>query len=268
MRIEVPCPAKINPFLAVGPPDANGYHPIRTVLQAVSLFDTLILDDEAEPGFFCDDPELPNENTVTKAMRLVGELSVVPAMRVELIKRIPSEAGLGGGSSDAGGYLRTINRFLAAPIAQSHLQDMAVAIGMDTPFFLIGGRARGDHYGEMITPLEDLPEQWYVIAKPKVGSASGSAYRALDALEYPFRDYSEAVDELYNDFERVAPCESLDLIEQLRSRGCRNAGLTGSGSAVFGLADDESQAKAISSGIANSFVAQNLPPFQRTQLKT
>lgn len=258
MRLEVLCPAKLNPFLAVGPPDANGYHPIRTILQAVSLYDTLILDDSLEPGFSCDDPCVPAENTVTKAMRLVSEIAMVPPMRVELIKRIPSEAGMGGGSSDAAGYLRTINRFLPVPISAAHLQDIAIAIGMDTPFFLTGGRARGDHYGEVLTPLPDLPEQWYVIVKPEIGMSSGAAYRALDALPpYPFLDYPEG-DELYNDFERVAPCECLDLMELLQLRGCSAAGLTGSGSAVFGLAASEAAAHEIAALFTNSFVAKNI----------
>lgn len=257
MRIEVFCPAKINLFLSVGPLDRLGYHPIRTILQAISFGDTLILDEDAEPGFVCADPHVPAENTVTKAMRLVGEISVVPPMRVELVKRTPSEAGLGGGSSDAAGYLRAINRFLPAPIADDHLMDIAVAIGMDTAFFMVGGRCRGDHYGEVLTPLP-VPDEWYVIAKPDVGSGSGAAYRKLDALSYEFREFPDH-DELYNDFERVAPCESLDLIERLVTLGCRDAALTGSGSAVFGRVSGEDQARQIADQIdSQTFVARSL----------
>lgn len=258
MRLEIACPAKLNPFLAVGPIDSHGYHPIRTILQAVSLFDTLILDDEAEPGFFCSAPDVPPENTVTKAIRMVSEISVVPPLRVELIKRIPSQAGMGGGSSDAAGFLRAINRFLQAPISRAHLMDAAVAVGMDTAFFMVGGRARGEHYGEVLTPLPDGPEQWFVIVKPEVGMPSGAAYRALDSKQpFEFREFP-AGDELYNDFERVAPCECLDLIEVLRSRGCTAAGLTGSGSAVFGLASSREEGERIAGQFPGAVCAQSL----------
>lgn len=259
MRVVVRCPAKVNPFLSVGRPDARGYHPIRTILQAVSLFDELVLDDEAEPGFFCDAPDVPAENTVTKALRLVSEFSVVPPLRIELTKRIPSEAGLGGGSSDAAGLLRSINRFLPAPIPPEMLMDCAVAVGMDTAFFLIGGRARGEHYGEELTALPDREPEWLVIAKPAVGMASGPAYRALDEKEFPFLDFPSD-DVWYNDFERVAPCECLDLIERLQVLGCDRAGLTGSGSAVIGRAASERQANEIASklGAHWSSVARTL----------
>lgn len=260
MRIEVQCPAKVNPFLAVGPVDSHRYHPIRTVLQAVSLYDTLVIDSSGEPGFYCRDPDVPAANTVTKALRLVSEITTLPPLRLELTKRIPSQAGLGGGSSDAAGLLRNINRFLPAPIPADQLMDMAIAVGMDTAFFMIGGRCRGEHYGEVLTPMA-VPDEWYVIVRPNIGCASGDTYRRLDELSYEFRDFPNG-DEFYNDFERVAPCESLELIDRLLTLGCDRAGLTGSGSAVFGrVVTQEEGWRAAGDLGGQAFVALALPSF-------
>lgn len=243
MRVTVPCPAKVNLFLAVGKPDARGYHPLRTIFQAVGLYDTLTLDDEAEPGFFCHGMELPAENTVTKTLRMLSEYALIPPLRIELEKQIPHEAGLGGGSSDAAGLMRGIRPFLVAPIAEGFLRDIAIAVGADVPFFLVGGRARATGYGEILEPLPDAPEAWYLIVKPSEGVPTGPAFRALDAMDYSWRDFP-IDDTLYNDFERVAPCVCGELCERLVVHGARDAALTGSGSAVFGRFKSQAEAEA------------------------
>lgn len=233
MRVRVACPAKVNPFLAVGPKDERGYHPIRTIYQAVSWFDYLTISDEDEPGFYCD--EVPDENTVTKALRLIGEYTTLPPLHVRLEKHIPSESGLGGGSSDAAGLLRVIHFFALTKVPPAHLADVAYAVGMDVPFFLVGGRAKATGYGEILSSLVDPdPTTRYVIVKPVIGVSSAQAYSRLDELSYAFLDFPTD-NSLYNDFERVAPGQSLDLIERMITLGCIQAGLTGSGSAVFGV---------------------------------
>lgn len=251
---EYRCPAKVNLFLAVGKKDAIGYHPIRTIFQSVGLFDDMVTALRAdhpqvhaspydpERGTIihacgphlveCDWPEFPAESTVSKALRLASEFAILPPLHITIQKQIPAQSGLGGGSSNAAGVLRTLQR-IGVPILEHEIFEVAKAVGADVPFFLINGRARAEGYGERLTPLPSLPEEWYVVSRPALGCATGPMYAALDALDYPFRDFPEG-DELYNDFERVAPCDSLDLIELLRTLGARDAGLSGSGSAVFG----------------------------------
>ncbi|HLO99583.1 MAG TPA: 4-(cytidine 5'-diphospho)-2-C-methyl-D-erythritol kinase, partial [Fimbriimonas sp.] len=95
------CPAKLNLFLSVGPLDHRGYHPIRTIFQAISLYDELEIERSDKIEFSCDDPSVPEDNTVIKAIRLMQEIADFPPVKVKLTKRIPSQAGLGGGSSDA-----------------------------------------------------------------------------------------------------------------------------------------------------------------------
>lgn len=245
MILSVRCPAKINPFLAVGPIDERGYHPLRTVFQAISLSDGLTVEDCApeDAGITCDWPGLPERNTVRRALDFASEYAQLPPLRIHLKKRIPSEAGLGGGSSDAAGLLRVLPQFSLGRLAPELLHDIAVAVGADVPFFLVGGRARGEGYGEQLTPLPDLPHrQGLVVLKPEVGCATGEAYARLDERPYPWREFPES-DELYNDFERVMPCDSDDWQERLLTHGARDVLLCGSGSAIFGRFVDERTAE-------------------------
>jgi len=255
----VRCPAKVNLFLAVGPRDERGYHPLRTVFQAIDLSDTLDIEvDSTEPGFFCNDSSVPEDNTVTKAHGLLSELIELPPLRLTLTKRIPSESGLGGGSSDAAGFLRA----MGGSLSEETLMRIALEVGADVPFFLVGGLARAEGYGEKLEPLPDRPSEWLVIVRPDSGCPTGEAYRKLDELQYEWRDFPRG-DELYNDFERVAPCECLDLIERLQVHGARDAALSGSGSAVFGRFAGELSAVAAqdalaAEGFGRSWVAKTL----------
>lgn len=245
MTLTVRCPAKLNLFLSVGPPDRRGYHPIRSVFQAIDLYDVLRIEPADEDAVVCDDPDVPAENTVTKALRLLREVAPLPPLKVHLSKEIPAESGLGGGSSDAAGLLRAAKR-LAPGLPEAELAGIALAVGADVPFFLVGGRARAEGYGERLTPLPDGPDEWYVVLRPPVGCPTGEMYRKLDEKPRDWADYGEG---LYNDFERVAPCECLDWIERLLTLGARDAGLSGSGSAVFGRFESPEQTRAVAAEV-------------------
>ncbi len=237
MTLEVRCPAKINLFLSVGPIDASGYHPINTLFQAVSIFDKLSITPANETTVTSNWSDLPEDNTLTKTLRLVREYINLPHWHIHLEKNIPSESGLGGGSSDAAGLLRGINA-LVEGLEPRNLQEIAAAVGMDVPFFLTGGFAKGTGYGDRIEPLPNRERQWLVVTKPDIGTSTQIAYAKLDAIPREFFQEGEN----YNDFERVAPCECLELLERLLIHGAKKANLTGSGSAVYGLFIDEQQA--------------------------
>ena len=245
MALRVRCPAKINPFLAVGPRDERGYHPLRTIFQAISLSDELTVEACApeDAGIFCDWPGLPERSTVRKALDLASEYAQLPPLHIHLSKRIPSEAGMGGGSSDAAGLLRVLPKFSLGRLAPELLHDIAVAVGADVPFFLVGGRARGEGYGERLMPLPDGPTQWLVVVKPEVGCATGEAYARLDERPYAWREFHEG-DELYNDFERVMPCDSDDWQERLLTHGAKDVLLCGSGSSIFGRFQGQTEAES------------------------
>lgn len=249
--MNVLCPAKLNLFLSVGPIDHRGYHPIRTIFQAISLYDEMFIERSDQIEFACDDPSVPADNTVVKAIRLMQEIADFPPVRVKLTKRIPSQAGLGGGSSDAAGVILASKHLMLGALPEYERNAVAKSIGADVPFFLLGGRARGEGYGEKLTKLPSPdPVQWYVVAQPEDRCNTGEAYAQLDQQTYDWRPFPTE-DELYNDFERVAPCGSLDLLDRLKVHGATGAGLTGSGSAVFGVFTDQTAAEKAASKMAN-----------------
>jgi len=242
MILHVRCPAKVNLFLSVGKKDQRGYHPIRTVFQAVGLCDDLyITPTTGETELISNWPWLGTDNTVWKALKLASEIANVPPLEIRLVKHIPSESGLGGGSSDAAGLLRGIKK-LTGVGSEAELMTVALAVGADVPFFLTGGLARGEGYGQKLTPLPDRPREWLLIARPEVSCSTKEMYGLLDEKEFEWNEFPDE-DLLYNDFERVAPCECIELIERVQRLGARDAGLTGSGSAVFGRFDAEPMAE-------------------------
>ncbi len=232
MKVLVPCPAKINTFLSVGPPGPSGYHPIHSVMQAVGLYDLLTVEISDATSIECN-IGLPRINTLTKTLDLLRDLVRVPPLKISLEKRIPIEAGLGGGSSDAAGLIRAISFLVGLPLDQ-HLFDVASAVGKDVPFFLVGGRARAEGLGDKLQPLEDEHPSWLTIAKPAEGVSSGSAYAALDQVPRPFADFPDDPWSGHNDFMQVAPTICQDLVDQMKQLGASSTGLSGSGSAVWG----------------------------------
>lgn len=238
MTVRVVCPAKLNLFLSVGPMDVRGYHPIRTVFQTIALFDELTVTFSEGDSILCDWSELPAENTVSRALRLLREIAPIPPLRIELSKRIPAQSGLGGGSSNAAGLLRGVRRLIGLPIPEGEFLEVARAVGADVPFFLVGGRAKGEGYGERLTPLPDPPPTPVLVVRPQVGVSTADAYRMLDALPRALAEWPES--ELgANDFEATMPEACAEAIGMLRSVGASHAALTGSGSAVFGLFSTE-----------------------------
>lgn len=247
--MKLRCPAKINTFLSVGPPDKTGYHPVRTVYQSIGLFDEMTIEHARTECVTFIGQSIPHENTVTKALRLLRELVPIPPLNVTVNKHIPSEAGLGGGSSDAAAVVRYAAKLFPDVVTFQFANEVARAVGADVPFFLVGGRARGTGYGDVIEPLHDPDPYWVVVAKPACGVSTPSAYSLLDSKARRFEDFSDAP---YNDFERVAPCESLDLIGSLLSAGAKSALLCGSGSSVYGAFTSQGEAKYASSQVSRT----------------
>jgi 4-diphosphocytidyl-2-C-methyl-D-erythritol kinase len=161
-------------------------------------------------------------------------LTTIPPLAATLEKRIPAESGLGGGSSDAAGFLRGVESFLGQRVDSQPMADIAAAVGADVPFFLLGGRAEGRGYGEILTPLPDEPERWLVLAMPHVTCSTKEMYARLDEAGRPRK--------VANDFELVAPEQCLDLIKKLRELGSSQAGLSGSGSACFAYFNSQNEA--------------------------
>ena len=212
------------------------------------MFDELTIVESERDSFSCN-IDLPERNTVTKALSLVKEFVDVPPLAITLKKEIPTGAGLGGGSSDAAGLLKHINEFAKFPLQERELQDIAFAVGADVPFFLLCGRAKGEGYGEKLTSLPDMPKRWLVIAKPDIECSTAEMYKKLDENTSTLQPFNTST--LYNAFEAVAPEACIRLIEHLRESGATPS-LTGSGSAVFGYCESESQAHTIAESLSRT----------------
>ncbi|TMQ59651.1 MAG: 4-(cytidine 5'-diphospho)-2-C-methyl-D-erythritol kinase [Candidatus Eisenbacteria bacterium] len=255
--LRVRCPAKINLGLWILGRRPDGYHEVDTILQSVSLEDELLLE-EARHGLELEARgiRIPKSgaNIIERAWSLIGERArnKLRGVRVRLTKRIPIGAGLGGGSSDAAGFLLGVNRLLALGFVDAQLREMASALGADVPFFLRGGTARGRGRGDEVRHLCPLPGAWIVLATPPIAVSTTWAYgRARIRLTPPGtgasilaaaierQDWGSISELLHNDFEDVV-LPDFEVVARVR-RSLRGGGvlgslLSGSGSTVFGLA--------------------------------
>lgn len=230
------------------------------MFQSVSLADVLHMDRATEDSFECSSPEVPDENTVTKAWRLAREYVGLPQLRIVLEKRVPSQSGLGGGSSDAAGLLRGLVRVTNGRFSAGDAEDVAKAVGADVPFFLVGGRAKATGYGDILTPIPDSDPHPLVIVMPNASVSTAAAYNAIDSLSHEFLDFPNGEVWGHNDFESVAPAESKAAILELRSLGASFAGLSGSGAAAYGFFAGEQSASRAASMVrtGKSFVCRTV----------
>jgi 4-diphosphocytidyl-2-C-methyl-D-erythritol kinase len=184
--ITVRAPAKINLGLAVLRRRADGYHDLASVMQQISLSDTLVLRPGLESAweFFCTDSSLAGQgNLVFQAALLLAREAKrkLPGVRITLYKQIPVEAGLGGGSSDAAAALWGLNRFWRLNFSEEKLKELGAQLGSDIPFCLQGGTALATGRGEVLEPLPALPFHWVVLAVPHgLRLSTAAVYRSLD----------------------------------------------------------------------------------------
>ncbi|MEK6778766.1 MAG: 4-(cytidine 5'-diphospho)-2-C-methyl-D-erythritol kinase [Candidatus Deferrimicrobiota bacterium] len=247
-------PAKLNISLKVFGKRADGYHNIYSVMVPVSLYDEVTLE-EADSGILVesDDPAVPVDggNTCHRAAALFMEWAGAPkGVRIRLRKRIPAESGLGGGSSDAAATFKGMMALTGRNPPPETLLGMAARVGADVPFFTLGGPAVAEGIGERLTPVEWRVPFFTLIVKPPFGLSTREGYARLrrgtgdnppDAVAPAFRDWEDLVPAVSNDFEAAwgdTRPEIGEIKRELLSAGARAAGLSGSGSAVFGLFGD------------------------------
>jgi len=255
--VSVRAHAKINLDLRVLGTRPDGFHELRTVFQAIALHDTVeCVAREGAFGIECDVAGVPldSSNLVWRAAdalwRSVRRSGTPTDVLVRLTKRIPLQAGLGGGSADAAATLLGLVKLWRLPIKASQLVDVAATLGSDVPFFLSGGTALGLGRGDEVYPLADLPRHWIVLLVPGFGVSSADAYRWYDAErdlgggasrrdpQYVPGPWPSRAAQMVNDLEAPIARHHPE-IEQMRAAlrrsGALAAAMTGSGSTVFGL---------------------------------
>ncbi len=256
-------PAKLNLTLDVGEKHPDGYHNIVSVMTSATLQDVVTMERGVGEGITltCSDPTLPcdEKNLAYRAALLFFDQATVECdgLHIHLEKRIPMQAGLGGGSSDAAAVLRGLRKLYAPNMKLRELERMAIHLGSDVPFCVRGATSMVLGRGEQLIPLPSLPPCWYVLCKPTESHSTADMYQKIDDLR-PQRgidtegmvqaleeaDMQNVVRCVGNLFEDVLPENSSipAIRRQLMDLGARCACMSGSGSTVFGLFTDEKAA--------------------------
>jgi 4-diphosphocytidyl-2-C-methyl-D-erythritol kinase len=263
-KIRLKAFAKVNYALDVLGLREDGYHEVETVMQNISLADEIEIE-VANRGFDLRvEPEgtmigPPEENTVYRAWKLLCGLAGEDlAIRVTLRKEIPAGAGLGGGSTDAAAVLVGLNCLFGLGLRAEELRDVGAGIGADVPFCISGGTALGEGVGDILTLLPAPPAHRLVVVKSLAGADTGKIYRAYD--EGPARN-SRSVEAVVAALESrslpalaaavgngLAPVTAglVPVVEKLRrglvDAGALGASMSGSGTAVYGIFDEEGAA--------------------------
>ena len=261
MRSEKQAFAKINLTLDVTGVLPDRYHSVFTAMQLVSLADTVTVETLAEGEnitLTCSDGTVPcdERNTVYQAAALFrAAADVREGLHIHIEKRIPSQAGLAGGSADAAATLQALAEMYPGKVCEKDLSAIAFQVGADVPFCLAGGAQLCLNKGEIMAPLPS-PDAWVVLVKPEENVSTQEAYRRFDTATELFHpdnekflyfaargEYKKALAYADNTFEQLCdlPCGAA-IKSALYGGGAFYAAMSGSGSAFFGLFDGEEKA--------------------------
>jgi len=266
--LTVLAPAKINLTLEVLTKRPDGFHEIRSVIQAINLCDSLHLQLSENIGFKSGAPNwVPGESLVSKAVGLLQEATGCRrGVTIEVRKHIPSVSGLGGDSSGAAAILRGLNKLWGLGLSLEELLRLAWQLGSDVAFFFYGGTALLEGRGERVTPLPPLPHMWVVLMMPpvpKLQRKTERLYASVKASQYTEGQITDRlvalltggslkgerlISNVFNVFDSVAR-ESFPGLEgywqQFVKAGVGEVHLAGSGPALFTLVKDKAQAEKI-----------------------
>lgn len=268
-----PAYAKLNLTLDVLGLREDGYHDLKSIMQTVDYCDDIRLDIGTGLlwNLTCTDPDIPNDsrNLAWKAARAFYDATGIAdeGLTIHITKRIPSQAGMGGGSSDAAAVLRGLNRHYGNPVDLMALADIGAKVGSDVPFCVLGGTVMCEGRGERLRPITSMPDCVILVCKPEFSMSTPALYRVLDEAGidvHPDNDAMEiAIDRgdltaigslLSNVFDPVVSA-SYPLMDQLRQMymdsGALGCQMSGSGSAFFGIMPDRESAERLAPGLAN-----------------
>ncbi len=258
--------AKINIGLNVISNRIDGYHNLETIFYPINYSDELEFIESDQFSIECNDPNIPTDssNLIWKAKDLIQEKSSDEIkVKVKLLKRIPSFAGLGGGSSNAAITLMALNQILNINLTQDELQSIAVRIGADVPYFLENKPCFAEGRGEILFPLSDFQvDGKIVVVFPKINISTAWAYSNI-APKHPnfslasiktFSDFLNNLNAIENDFERPVFNKYPEIGEIkniLLGQGAIYSSLSGSGSAVYGIFPLDTKLEHIKSVFSN-----------------
>lgn len=249
--------AKLNLTLDVLGKREDGYHDLQSVMQTISIRDDIEIDvGTGKPWkLLCSVEGIPMDerNLAWKAAKVFCEaLQKDPGgLEIRINKRIPSGAGMGGGSADAAAVLRALNRHYGEPLSIMALAELGAEVGSDVPFCVLCGTAMVEGRGERLRKLPDMPDCIFVVCKPDFSVSTPELYRKIDEVAIPKHpdnramesallagDLEKVAENVFNVFDPVVTEEHLELnyIKSIfNTYGSINQQMTGSGSAVFAI---------------------------------
>ena len=257
--------AKLNIGLQVRSKRNDQYHNIQTIFQEIDLYDSLKvtkinkgIDFKSNVSWLKND----DSNLCVKAFKRMSSIYKIGGIRVDLTKRIPVYAGLGGGSSNAAKVLSCINKLYNLRLSSQNLESIGSRLGADVPFFINGGAQLGEGIGDQLTPIKHKFNQKFLIVLPNISIETSWAYSKIKTTLDKSKKFVNLYDCLKkkeisfenfdNDFEKIiipAYPEIGNLISIIRENNARLSSLSGTGSTVFGIFDDEATAKVAESAI-------------------
>ncbi|MDR3256989.1 MAG: 4-(cytidine 5'-diphospho)-2-C-methyl-D-erythritol kinase [Endomicrobium sp.] len=270
MKIHLKAPAKINLFLEIKNKRADGYHNIESIMQTVSLYDELSFElMENEIFLECNDKSLPNDETniVYKAAQAIKKhYNIDKGVKIYLKKGIPMGAGLGGGSSDAASTLEALVKLWNIKATKNELEQIAMKLGADVPFFLTKGTALCEGIGEIVTALKSVGKLNIVLVNPEYGVNTANMYKKIKfPLTNPIKIHTikalicnnsfntkEAFNSCFNRFEEFVFPDNPKIVEIKRflsELGCISL-MSGSGATVFGILNTKTKIEKLKSELS------------------
>jgi len=252
--------AKLNLTLDVLGKREDGYHDLQSVMQTISIRDDVEIDvGTGKPWkLLCSVEDIPTDerNLAWKAAKVYCDtMKKDPnGIEIRILKRIPSGAGMGGGSADAAAVLRALNRHYGNPLSIFALAELGAQVGSDVPFCVLCGTAMVEGRGERVRKLPDMPDCIFVVVKPDFSVSTPELYKKIDSVAIAHRpdnkamesallagDLEKVVKNIYNVFDSVVTADHLELnyIKSLfHQYGAAGYQMTGSGSAVFAVVSE------------------------------
>lgn len=264
-QITLRAAAKLNFTLDITGTRSDGYHLLRMVMQSVSIYDTLILQKAPEISLQAAELATSKNLAWKAAAAFFAHTGITGGIAMTLTKQIPAQAGMGGGSADAAGVLVGLNTLYDAGLSTETLQKIGETIGADVPYCITGGTALVEGIGDIVTPLAPMKGGAFAVLKPDWGISTVEAYHAYDRNPCPAHPDTDTLcqDLAEGNLTALAPNmanvleqasgrmeEIEDLRQLLLSHGALAARMTGSGSAVYGVFPDITQAQACVSRIS------------------
>jgi 4-diphosphocytidyl-2-C-methyl-D-erythritol kinase len=266
MKITLRAYAKINLMLDILSRLENGYHDLFMIMQSVSLYDTVTVEETNVDGITitCDVPSIPTDekNIAYKAARAFFDYTgIKQGIAIDIKKNIPHAAGLAGGSTDGSAVIMALDKLFSTNLKEKDIIAIGSKVGADVPFCALGGTMLAQYTGTILSHLPDLELPYIIITKPSQDVSTAEAYAAFDTAERVRHldkngmlqavisgDYDKIYDKVDNVFEQfIDVTERVIIKDIMRKHGAKCACMSGSGPSVFGIFENKENAeKALS----------------------